>query len=465
MASENPSSTPRTPLYPKIDANPTPSAPPLPSSSDPNQPSSSSSTLYPSVDMKELAENLFPDTPHNPNSPYSPSAPPESVEEVILSVPGAILHLIDKKDSVELACGDFKVMQLRQGNNVIAILARVGDQIQWPLARDEACVKLDHSHYFFSMRAPKEDEKDDDMLNYGLTFASKGQDKVLKELDEVLEQYSSFSVQKVDEKKGALDATMANEMDPSDLKSEVKKEEMEQSCSAYWSTLAPNVEDYSGTAAKLIAAGSGQLVKGILWCGDVTVDRLKWGNEVLKKKMEPGTDKEVNPETLKRIKRVKKVTKMTEKVAGGILSGVLKVTGYFTSSIVNTKAGKKFFSLMPGEMALATLDGFSKICDAFEVSGKNVMSTSSIVTTELVSHKYGKETAKATNEGLDAAGHALGAAWAVFKLRQAMNPKSVVKPSVLSTVAIKNATEEMKNKALKDVKAKNLPKSSPKKSK
>ncbi|KVH92293.1 senescence/dehydration-associated protein At4g35985, chloroplastic-like [Cynara cardunculus var. scolymus] len=463
MASENPSSTPKTPLYPKIDTHPTPSAPPLPSSSDPNQPSSSS--LYPSVDMKELPENLFPDSPHKPNSPYSPSPPPDSVEEVILSVPGAILHLIDKKDSVELACGDFSVMQLRQGNNVVAILARVGDEIQWPLARDEACVKLDHSHYFFSMRAPKEDEKDDDMLNYGLTFASKGQDKVLKELDELLEKCSSFSVQKVDEKNGPLDATMANEMDPSDLKSEVKKEEMEQTCSAYWSTLAPNVEDYSGTAAKLIAAGSGQLVKGILWCGDVTMDRLKWGNEVLKKKMEPGTEKEVSPETLKRIKRVKKVSQMTEKVAGGILSGVLKVTGYFTSSVVNSKAGKKFFSLMPGEMALATLDGFSKICDAFEVSGRNVMSTSSTVTTELVSHKYGKETAKATNEGLDAAGHAIGAAWTVFKLRQAMNPKSVVKPTALSTVAIKNATEEMKNKALKDVKAKNSPKSSPKKSK
>lgn len=58
--------------------------------------------------------------------------------------------------------------------------------------------------------------------------------------------------------------------------------------------------------------------------------------------------------------RVKKVTMMTEKVAGGVLSGVLKVSGYFSSSVANSRFGKKFLKLVPGEMALATLDGFSK---------------------------------------------------------------------------------------------------------
>lgn len=50
---------------------------------------------------------------------------------------------------------------------------------------------------------------------------------------------------------------------------------------------------------------------------------------------------------------------MSEKVATGVLSGVVKVSGFFTSSIVNSKVGKKFFSLMPGEIVLASLDGFS----------------------------------------------------------------------------------------------------------
>lgn len=56
--------------------------------------------------------------------------------------------------------------------------------------------------------------------------------------------------------------------------------------------------------------------------------------------------------------RVKRVSKMSEKVATGVLSGVVKVSGFFTSAVVNSKVGKKFFSLLPGEIVLASLDGF-----------------------------------------------------------------------------------------------------------
>lgn len=52
---------------------------------------------------------------------------------------------------------------------------------------------------------------------------------------------------------------------------------------------------------------------------------------------------------------------MSEEVATGILSGVVKVSGFFTGSIVNSKVGKKFFNLLPGEIVLASLDGFSKL--------------------------------------------------------------------------------------------------------
>ncbi|KAF8406600.1 hypothetical protein HHK36_008688 [Tetracentron sinense] len=454
-----PKSSSSSSLYPAVD------------SSDPSKdskPSSSSSSLYPSLDMKDLVENLFPDNyevHQNPNS-HAPSAPIESVEEVLVKIPGAIVHLIDKQYSVELASGDLTIVRLRQNDNVVAVIARVADEIQWPLAKDEAAVKLDESHYFFSLRFPstdadRSDSSDDeghdsneseDVLNYGLTIASKGQESVLKKLDEILEHYSSFSIQKVSKKgkSDVIDGSVAKEISPSEFKSEKKKKElMEERSAAYWTTLAPNVEDYSGSVARMIASGSGQLIKGILWCGDVTVDRLKWGNEVLKKRTGPASKSEISPKAMKRIKRVKRMTKMSEKVATGVLSGVLKVSGIFTSSIVNSKAGKKFFSLLPGEIVLASLDGFGKVCDAVEVAGRNVMSTSSVVTTGLVSHRYGEEAAQATNEGLDAAGHAIGTAWAVFKIRKALNPKSVIKPSTLAKSAAKKAAAKMKAKSTK----------------
>ncbi|ESQ53489.1 hypothetical protein EUTSA_v10027489mg, partial [Eutrema salsugineum] len=432
-------SSARPKLYPIVDTSTTNA--PLPSSSSSS--SSTTNNLYPSLDVNDLVNNIFPE-----QSSVSASAPPVATEEVILTVKGAILHLIDKSYSVELAVGDLEIIRLVQGEITVAVFARVADEIQWPLTRDEPAVKVDESHYFFSLRPVKESgsEENNDMLNYGLTIASKGQEQLLEKLDMILSDYSSFTAEKHKEEdvNNVLDLTAAKETSPEELKGKRKKM-VEKQCTAYWTTLAPNVEDYSGVAAKLIAAGSGQLIKGILWCGDLTMDRLMWGNDFMKKNLSKAEkEREVGPKTLKRLKRVKKMTKMTEKVANGVLSGVIKVSGFFSSSVVNSTAGKKLFGLLPGEMVLATLDGFNKVCDAVEVAGRNVMKTSSTVTTEIVDHKYGAKTAQATNEGLGAAGHAIGTAWTVFKIRQALNPKSAIKPSSLAKTAIKTAAKEKK---------------------
>lgn len=56
--------------------------------------------------------------------------------------------------------------------------------------------------------------------------------------------------------------------------------------------------------------------------------------------------------------------------------------------------------------------------------------------------RYGEQAAHVTHEGLDAAGHAIGTAWAVFKIRKALNPKSAFKPTTLA-----KAAAEVKSKA------------------
>ncbi|XVE93843.1 hypothetical protein REPUB_Repub01dG0229800 [Reevesia pubescens] len=433
------SSPPKPSLYPQVDI------------SNPDSTSfstASSSSLYPSIDMKYLAENLFPEANDSVSQTHQ-----DSEERLILKVRGAIVHLIERETSVELACGELCIVSLLQGDNIVAVFARVGDDIQWPLAKDEPVVKLDTSHYFFTLRVPsngsfddgKDSRQTEEVLNYGLTIASKGQEGLLKELDRVLETYSCFSVQEV-KGIGNWNVLDTRNVAPEELETKEKREVIVGSSMAYWTTLAPNVEDYSGSIARAIASGSGYVVKGILWCGDVTVDRMNWGNEFLKKRMKPGSTSEISPEALRRMKRVKKLTKMSEKVANGTLSGVVKVSGFFTGSIINSKVGKKFFNLLPGEIILASLDGFNKVCDAVEVAGRNVMSTTSVVTTELVSQRYGEKAGQVTNEGLDAAGHAIGTAWAVFKIRKALNPKSVFKPTTLAKAAAEANAPKLKAK-------------------
>ncbi|CAN1771263.1 Senescence/dehydration-associated protein At4g35985, chloroplastic [Linum perenne] len=318
--------------------------------------------------------------------------------------------MIEKDYSVELASGELQIVTLKQGETFVAAFCRIGgvhDHIQWPLAKDEASVKLDDSHYFFTLRVPSEQGGDQiELLNYGVTFASKGQEGLLEVFDSVLETFSAFSVQKVKGKGEVIDGNVARDTTPEEFGKEGKKKEMmKESSAAYWT-------------------------------------RLKWGNGFLMKRIKKGENTEVSPATLKRIKRsrhcdicrAKRLTKMSEKVAVGILSGTVKVSSTLASPLVNSKAGKKFFGFLPGELILASLDGFNKICDAFEHAGRNVISTSSEVTTGLVSHK---------------AGHAMGTAWAVMKLRKALNPKSAIKPSALAKAAAKASAADLKSKSTK----------------
>ncbi|CAM0908737.1 unnamed protein product [Alopecurus aequalis] len=385
------------------------------------KPAPSAPPLYPTFNMADLAPVEIP-------SPAAGAPPPS--EDVLLRVRGAQLHLIDRHRSHPLAAGDLSLLRIREGDTSLAAIALLGP-IQWPLAHDVAAVKLDACHYSFSLTVPASaDDPAPDPLHYGLTLSAPD-----PRLDGVLGAYTSFSVHSVAGSEGLAGADRG--------RGEVE-------AAAYWTAVAPNVEEYGGAVARAIASGAESLAKGILWCGVMTVDRLHRGNEVLRKRIQPGhTDAEVSPEMLKRIKRAKKVTKMSEKVATGILSGVVKVTSYVTSSLVNSKAGKKFFSMLPGEIVLASLDGFAKISDAVEAAGKDVLSTSSTVTTGLVNHKYGEKAAAATNEGMGAAGHAIGTAWAVFKIRQALNPKSVLKPTSLAKSSIKAGAASLRSKSSK----------------
>ncbi|CAL9087073.1 unnamed protein product [Musa textilis] len=383
---------------------------PPPSAGNPSAASS-----YPSTDIKDFAWNPFADIEEDEAEAKNHAllAPVEEapVEETLICVPGAIVHLIDPNYSIELGAGDFSLVRLRQGDNTLTVLAVVGDGlVQWPLVRDEAVVKLDRSHYFFSLHVPPNflDEDDgNDLLNYGLTFTSKRQESLLRELDCLLQAYSSFSVQEIavkgEDQAATASASAMIEVLNGSVELEVtpaagmgpNKEMLTERSAAYWTTLAPDVENYSSSAAKLVAKGSGKLIKGILWCGDVTANRIKQGEDTLKGKVTPcSKPAEISKDAIKRMKRAKRITKMSDKVANGVLTGVLKFSGSLTSSVVNSKVGSKLIRFLPAEVILASLDGFGKICDAVEVAGKNVLKTSSEVTTGVVCHRYGDEAAK-----------------------------------------------------------------------
>ena len=51
---------------------------------------------------------------------------------------------------------------------------------------------------------------------------------------------------------------------------------------------------------------------------------------------------------------------MCEQVSAGVLSGFLKAAAFIARPLVTSKVGQKLFNLLPGQIAIASLDSFGK---------------------------------------------------------------------------------------------------------
>ncbi|KAG0568996.1 hypothetical protein KC19_6G057900 [Ceratodon purpureus] len=315
----------------------------------------------------------------------------ETSEETLVKIRDAMVHLADDKESPLLAEGSFSVVRIEQEGNGIVAFVRVGDNLRWPLTKDESAVKLDSTHYAFTIRVPRPvDEMDketaggkgNEMLKYGVTFSVSGQESQLRELDSVLEQYSMFSIPQ-------LVQGDRQQIVPEELVSSEGKQVTEGNQAEFWKTMAPNVDDYNSKLAKGMAKGTGSLIKGIFKVRDTTVARLENGSVYVKGKVKPNSKaSNISPQTLRNLKRVQNMSIATEQVAKNVLEGVVKTVGFFSGAMMKSKAGKKFFKLLPGEVALVSMDAFAKVFDALEKAGTDVMQSTAMFTQDVVTHRF-----------------------------------------------------------------------------
>ncbi|CAM6018223.1 unnamed protein product [Sphagnum balticum] len=448
--------------YPTVD-------PYAPDSSDARVMNSSSHqdklSFYPEIyqggEQQEEEEQLF-----EADVPPGKEEEVESREECLVTVPGAIVYLIDDEQSIHLATAHFSIVRITQKGNGIVVLVRVGNDLHWPLMKDVPAVKLDPTHYFFSVPVPlvvdhtEEDTKnskhnscggqnESEVLNYGVTFPVAGHEKALEELDTLLGQYTCFSsptlVHGDKQKEKFLEKSREAEglADLSVVSKEHKMQVTEQNQAAFWTTMAPNVDDYGSSAARMIATGSGQIIRGIFWIRDSTVAQLESGSIYVQGKIKPNAQpSNISPRTLRNLRRVRNMSKATENVAKGVLYGIVKTAGFFSGAVITSSVGKKFFRLMPGEVALVSLDAFAKLFDALEKATTDVLQSTSLMTQNVVAHRYGEPAGKVTEETLATAGHVVATAWTVSKLRKALNPKEGIKPTT-KTAFVKSVAKNV----------------------
>ncbi|XP_052141149.1 senescence/dehydration-associated protein At4g35985, chloroplastic-like [Oryza glaberrima] len=367
-------------------------------------------------------------------------------EETLLRVPGASVHLLDGAEGpVELARGDLAVVRIAKDGVAVATVARVGRGLGWPITRDEPVVRLDRLHYLFTLPDSTGGGGGGGalFLNYGVSFAAPD-DALLASLDAFLKANACFSTPS-SPAPSRSSATTTTRPAPTTT----------ATADGYWNDFAPRMDSYNNVLAKAIAAGTGQLVRGIFMCSEAYATQVQRGADLIRPQAAGSVTKrsggaggggasrttgqpDAKPGGVnKSLKRVRKLSEMTEKMSQSLLDTVIAVTGSMAAPLLRSKQGKAFLATVPGEVILASLDAINKVMDAVEAAERRSLAATSNVVSGAVSRRYGESAGEATEDAFATAGHAVGTAWNLFKIRKAVTPSSSL-PGNMVKSAVRN---------------------------
>ncbi|MBA0597561.1 hypothetical protein Gorai_007364 [Gossypium raimondii] len=303
--------------------------------------------------------------PIQPSSTQPVVAYPETKNlkvEPLLQIPGCRVYLMEEGEALELGKGEFTLVRVLEEDVPLATIIKVGEDVQWPLTKDEPVVKLDSFHYLFSLPM-----KDGNPLSYGVTFSGQYDSRFMSSLDSFLKEHSCFS-----------GATSSGDKHVD------------------WKEYAPRIESYNNVLAKAIAGGTGQIVKGIFKCSNAYTSQVQKGGETILMQAPTAsnngyqssrTTRKSSGAVNKSLKRVRKLSKMTEKMSKAMLGMVGAASGTVMAPLVSSKPGKAFLSMVPGEVLLASLDAVNKVLDAAEVAEKQAFSATSSAATRMMTDR------------------------------------------------------------------------------
>ncbi|XP_052723632.1 protein EARLY-RESPONSIVE TO DEHYDRATION 7, chloroplastic isoform X3 [Vigna angularis] len=297
--------------------------------------------------------------------------PKTPTQDLVVQIPGCKVHLMDKGEALELGQGHFTIMRVMQQNVALATVIKVGTSFQWPLTKDEPVVKC--------------------YGNMGM-------------LDSFLKDHCCFS---------GLERSKKSDLD--------------------WEDFAPRVKDYNHFLARVIAGGTGQIVKGIFMCSNAYTNQQvqKMGEAILnsaaeknnanlvRQSMNNRNDATKNSGMNENLKRVRELTNMTEKLTKSLLDGVATTSGSVMTRVLKSQPGQALLKMLPTEVPLASLDSVTRVFEAAEAAEKQTFSATSKAATRMVSNRFGEEAGEAV---LASAGHAVNTVRNVSVIWKAINP-------------------------------------------
>ncbi|XP_026434659.1 senescence/dehydration-associated protein At4g35985, chloroplastic-like [Papaver somniferum] len=371
----------------------------------------------------------------SPENAFEPSPVTTILDEaLVLQIPGCTVNLVEEGQAVEIAKEYFNLVKHSDENVPSVILVKVGDELQWPLAKDEPVVKLDALDYLFSL------QMEDMNLSYGVSFSQQSDVSGLTDLDSFLKEHSCFSGVSSPSTSGTTsDARALN-----------------------WAELAPRIKYYDAVLEKAIPSRSHEIVKGIFKLSNVCTKQVQKGgamviteteNNKSNKKTTDGTKKSA---LLKGLERVRTFSDMTEKSSTTVLT-IVEMGTESAVGPISSHAEKQILATVPGKVLLDSLGTFGRHIDAAEVAEKQALSAASKAAAKMVSNRFkfplilqlilailvlinifGESAGEATEDIFAIAGHTASTAFNIVKIQGAIDPVSSVSTTMAKNAIMKN---------------------------
>ncbi|KAH9310720.1 hypothetical protein KI387_025755, partial [Taxus chinensis] len=199
-----------------------------------------------------------------------------SIQETLVKINGAVVHLLDLEGSVRLARGDLSLVRIVQGSTGLAVFAKVGNDLSWPITKDGPIIKLNSLNYLFFVLVPsavkgnESPQSQFEILNYGVTFTGENEiEDELKLLQKWLGKHGCLSSRKNGDYSFPCICFKPN------LRDDIEE---------YWTRLAPCVKRYNFVLGSAIAAGSGEIIQGMFFCSYLYLFRVQKAGKVIRKR-------------------------------------------------------------------------------------------------------------------------------------------------------------------------------------
>ncbi|XP_026417598.1 senescence/dehydration-associated protein At4g35985, chloroplastic-like [Papaver somniferum] len=326
-----------------------------------------------------------------------------SKEELLLQVPGCTVNLVQEGEAEEIAKGNFNLAKLSAESVTLAIQIKVGDELQWPLTKEEPVVKLNELNYLFPL------SMEDMNLTYGVSFSQQS-GSGLTDLDSFLNEHSCFS--------GVSSSS------PSETTSNTR--------ALNWAELAPKIEKYSAILAQVMPGRTGEIIKGISRLSNACTQQVAKGGAMVITEATEETKADLETETNKSSKKTTMFQRTQRKGARLCLISSRWALDQQLDQSAPMQGGNSSHRTWKGPLGF--YGAFSNFMDAAEAAEKKALSASSKAATKMVSERFGESAGEVTEDVFAIAGHAPSTAFNIVKIRKAVDPASS-----FSSAMVKNA--------------------------